>query len=92
MAAAEKMSLDPLDYEDIDIDDEDNPELTEEDFARARPIREFPELAALVGVEPSPARRVTLSVSQDAVDYYRAQGRGWRERMAAEVERAAGRR
>ena len=40
-----KFSLDPDDYEDIDIDDPDNPELTEEDFARARPFREVhPEM------------------------------------------------
>ena len=38
-----KIDLD--DYEDIDIDDPDNPELTEEDFARARPFKEvFPDL------------------------------------------------
>ena len=28
--------INPDDYEDIDIDDPDNPELTDEDFARAR--------------------------------------------------------
>ena len=37
--------INPDDYEDIDIDDPDNPELTEEDFARARPFKEvFPDL------------------------------------------------
>lgn len=90
MAEQQPMSLDPEDYDDIDIDDPDNPEWTEEDFTRARPISEFPELrAALVGARVLPARRVTLSVSQTAVDHFRAQGRGWRERMAAEVEKAA---
>ena len=28
------------DYEDVDIDDEDNPELTDEDVARMRPVKE----------------------------------------------------
>ena len=37
--------INPDDYEDIDIDDPDNPELTDEDFARARPFKEvFPDL------------------------------------------------
>ena len=37
--------INPDDYEDVDIDDPDNPELTEEDFARARPFKEvFPDL------------------------------------------------
>ena len=37
--------INPDDYEDIDIDDPDNPELTEEDFARGRPFKEvFPDL------------------------------------------------
>ena len=32
-------------YEDIDIDDEDNPELTDEDVARMKPFKEvFPDL------------------------------------------------
>ena len=42
-----KLSLDLNDYEDIDIDDSDNPEWTEEDFARARPFTEVhPEIYA----------------------------------------------
>ena len=42
-----KLSLDPNDYEDIDIDDPDNPEWSEEDFARARPFKEVnPEMYA----------------------------------------------
>ncbi len=37
--------INPEDYEDIDIDDPDNPELTEEDFARGRPFKEvFPDI------------------------------------------------
>ena len=34
-------SINPDDYEDIDVDDPDNPELTEEDFARAQPFKEL---------------------------------------------------
>ena len=37
--------INPDDYEDVDIDDPDNPDLTEEHFARARPFKEvFPDL------------------------------------------------
>ena len=40
-----RTSVNPDDYEDVNIDDLDNPEWTEEDFARARPFREvFPDI------------------------------------------------
>lgn len=35
------MSIDPADYPDVEIDDENNPEWTDEDFARARPVQEL---------------------------------------------------
>jgi hypothetical protein len=60
-----KVSLDPNDYDDVEIDDPDNPELTEEDFARARPLREvLPDLYealkdGVVVVTPTPDRKAS---------------------------------
>jgi uncharacterized protein (DUF4415 family) len=39
-----KKKLDPADYEDVEIDDPDNPEWTEEMFKKARPMRDNPEM------------------------------------------------
>lgn len=39
-----KKKIDLADYEDVAVDDPDNPEWTEEMFKRARPMRENPEL------------------------------------------------
>jgi uncharacterized protein (DUF4415 family) len=38
-----KKKVDPADYEDVAVDDPDNPEWTDEMFRRARPLRENPE-------------------------------------------------
>lgn len=39
-----KKKLDPADYEDVEIDDPDNPEWTEKMFKKARPMRDNPEM------------------------------------------------
>ena len=62
--ARREVSINPDDYEDVDIDDPDNPEWTEEDFARARPFKEvFPDLyeAMTRGApdEPAPVRKAS---------------------------------
>jgi hypothetical protein len=47
-----KLSLDPSDREDVEIEDQDNPEWTEEDFAKALPLREaLPDLYAQIVAE-----------------------------------------
>ena len=38
-----KIKIDLADYEDVEVDDPDNPEWTEEMFKKARPMRENPE-------------------------------------------------
>lgn len=87
------VSIDPEDYPDVEIDDPDNPEWTEEDFARARPLSELlPELhARLAGGEPPsgvPLRTVTLDVDAAVVDAFQAKGEDWRQRMREALARA----
>jgi uncharacterized protein (DUF4415 family) len=68
-----------------DLDDPDNPEWTEEDFARARPLSDFPELHALMtnGADEARAvRDVTLTLPAEVVARYEAEGADWRDRMA----------
>lgn len=85
---ADKWVLDPDDYEDIDIDDEDNPELTEEDFANARPLIEtFPELAEPGrNFEVRYVRDVELSLPQDLFEAFAAKEPLWRVRMEELLE------
>lgn len=71
------------------IDDEDNPELTAEDFARARPFKEvFPEQYQSwkknQGGRPrveKPKVRVGFRLAADLVDGIRATGRGYNARV-----------
>ncbi|MGN6308314.1 MAG: BrnA antitoxin family protein [Xanthobacteraceae bacterium] len=73
----------------------DNPEWTKEDFARARPFSEvFPDLHASIKrsrgrpkVE-NPKEAVTLRLSPDTVEKFKAAGDDWRARMAKALERA----
>ena len=71
------------------IFDEDNPEWTEEDFARAKPAYEvfteaewkaFPRTSR--GPQHAPVKRqVTLRLSPDVLDRFRATGKGWQTRI-----------
>jgi uncharacterized protein (DUF4415 family) len=67
--------------------DHDNPEWTEADFARARPISDFPELAAAFpkskGGRPrgSDKQQVSLRLDKDIVAGFKAGGPGWQSRM-----------
>jgi len=68
---------------------DDAPEWTEEDFKRARPIEDFPELKAALdrargqrGPQKTPTKeRVALRLDQNIVDYFRHDGPGWQTRM-----------
>lgn len=84
----DELNLD--DYEDIDIDDEDNPEWTEADFARARPAREVlsPELYAALTCG-NVVCSVTLKLDPKVVNAFEAQGPDWRERMRDVLAEAA---
>jgi uncharacterized protein (DUF4415 family) len=85
-----KIKLNPMDYPDTTIDDPDNPELTDADFAKARPFSEvFPEQhKSLVrqGGRPrvaSPKVHIGFRLSQDVIDGIRATGEGYNARVEA---------
>lgn len=71
----------------------DNPEWTKEDFAKARPFAEvFPELAASIrrgrGPNKAPTKKlVSLRLSGEVIDKYKAGGVGWQSRIDADLRR-----
>ena len=76
--------------------DDDNPEWTEEDFARARPISDFPELAAALVKKPrgrpagSDKDRIAIRVDRDVLDRFKAGGPGWQSRINEALRKAVG--
>ncbi len=63
----------------------DGPELTEEDFASAKPFAEvFPELAAKMrarGAQKGPTKElISIRLDRDIVATLRGMGRGWQGR------------
>ena len=75
-----------------DMPDEDNPEWTAEDFAKARPASEvLPEIfsktvADVMLKRGRPRKEVTkapvnIRLSPDVVEAFRATGRGWQTRV-----------
>lgn len=81
-------------YDPNDPDFDENPEWTEEDFARARPAREvlyeiFPADVAAEMLKPKPGRpkknktkeQVTLRLDSDVLSAYRRTGPGWQTRL-----------
>jgi uncharacterized protein (DUF4415 family) len=84
------MSKEPI------LTDPDNPEWTEEDFSRARPLSDFPQLAAAFpksrGGRPRGSNKVqvALRLDRDAVDRFKADGPGWQSRMNEAIRKAAG--
>jgi uncharacterized protein (DUF4415 family) len=82
------------------LEDDENPEWTDEDFARARPVWAFPELVAILqhhgklGRPPLPPedrkRRVTLHLDPDVLDRLKADGKGWQTRANAALRQVLG--
>jgi uncharacterized protein (DUF4415 family) len=75
--------------------DSDNPEWTSEDFARAKPFADaFPELAESRrgrGPQKEPTKvAVSLRLSRDVVERFKAGGPGWQSRMDEALKKAAG--
>jgi uncharacterized protein (DUF4415 family) len=74
--------------------DDDNPEWTDEDFARARPISDFPKLAAAFpkakGGRPrgSSKQPVSLRLDRDVIQKFKATGSGWQSRINDVLKRA----
>ena len=80
--------------------DPDNPELTDEQIAQARPFREvFPDLAASIDRElarrgrppvENPRRQVSIRLDQDVLAHYKSTGKGWQSRINDALRKAAG--
>jgi uncharacterized protein (DUF4415 family) len=73
--------------------DEDNPEWTAEDFARAIPFSELPESLKAVlssrtrGAQKAPLKeRITIRLSPEVVAPFRATGDGWQTRLDAALK------
>jgi uncharacterized protein (DUF4415 family) len=103
-----KKKHDPKDYSDVDIDDPDSPELTEEFFRNARPLRNFPELHRKImgAVEQArtekrergrpklehPKLQVTLRLDEEVVRSFKEDGPGWQGRINETLKKTVRRR
>lgn len=104
MGKPKHLKLAPIsDEEDAAInrgiaEDPDTFEWTEENFANARPVWDFPELVEILqahgklGRPPLPAterkQRVTLHLDPDVLAALKADGRGWQTRANAALRQA----
>jgi len=75
--------------------DPDNPEWTADDFKRAKPFAEvFPELAEsrrARGPQKEPTKvAVSLRLTREVVESFKADGPGWQTRMDEALKKAAG--
>jgi uncharacterized protein (DUF4415 family) len=79
--------------------DPDNPEITDEQFARMRPAREVlpPEFFEAIDEMrrargrpklETPKKLVSLRLDQDVVEKFRATGKGWQSRINDVLKRA----
>lgn len=75
--------------------DQDNPEWTENDFARARPAAEVlpAEVIGAFGKRPgrpagSTKEKISIRLDLDVLDSYRATGDGWQTRLNDALRRA----
>jgi uncharacterized protein (DUF4415 family) len=82
-------------YTKEDWDSVRSPALTKAQIAQARPFaEEFPELAASIrkarGPGKKPAKRlVSLRLSPDVLDHFKAKGRGWQTTIDETLRKAA---
>jgi uncharacterized protein (DUF4415 family) len=74
----------------------DSPEATAEELAQARPFAEvFPDLAESMrrgrGPQKAPTKKlVSLRLSQDVVERFKAGGPGWQSRIDQALRKAVG--
>jgi uncharacterized protein (DUF4415 family) len=90
----------PFRGRDPEKPDHENPEWTDDDFAEARSVWDFPELVEVLqkhgklGRPPLPPEdrkiRVTLHLDPDIVSALKADGRGWQTRANAALRRVLG--
>lgn len=76
--------------------DEDNPEWTETDFAKARPAAEVfpPEILSQFkgsrGSQKAPTKvPVSIRLSQDVLNHFKSQGPGWQSRIDEALRKVA---
>ena len=72
----------------------DNPVWTQKAFAQAAPFAEaFPELAKTIrrrGPQKKPTKKaVSIRLSPDVLDYYKAKGAGWQSKIDDTLRKAA---
>jgi uncharacterized protein (DUF4415 family) len=96
-----KKKADPSDYEDVDIDDPDNPEWTAEMIRTARPMREVdPDFVKAIeemrkrGRPPleTPKVQVTIRLDEEVLNSFKEDGPGWQGRINEELKKTVKRR
>jgi uncharacterized protein (DUF4415 family) len=81
-----------------DLTDPDNPEWTEDDFARAKPAEAMLPSAVLSQFARPPGRpkaatrkvQVTLRLDPDVLDHFKQTGTGWQSRINAALKKSVG--
>jgi uncharacterized protein (DUF4415 family) len=85
----------PKGYTKRDLKAVESPELTDAQIAKARPFAEaLPELAAAFrrgrGPNKAPTKKlVSLRLSPDVLEHYKAKGAGWQTRIDETLRKAA---
>lgn len=79
-------------YTQQDWDDVESPELTDEELAQMRPFAEvFPDLAASIRksqeAAAAPTELVSLRLSGEVIEKYKAGGPDWQARIDADLRR-----
>ncbi|WP_298747761.1 BrnA antitoxin family protein [uncultured Brevundimonas sp.] len=85
-------------WDEVELDQDDAPELTEEILARACPAREVLPGHVMAQFRRSPGRpkaetpkqQVTLRLDADVLAHWRAKGAGWQSGINAALRRASG--
>jgi uncharacterized protein (DUF4415 family) len=74
-------------YDDKPVDDSDNPEWTEEDYRRAKPMPEeilntFPRMRGRPRKPPEEKKvQISIKLHPMVLNHYKAKGPGWQTRM-----------
>jgi uncharacterized protein (DUF4415 family) len=82
-------------YEDKPVDDPNNPEWTEEDYRRARPmppeiLDAFPKMRGRPRKSPDEKKvQISIKLHPLVLDHYKASGPGWQTRMEQVLIEAA---
>ncbi len=78
------MKTKPKNITQTEWDEMDSPPLSDDILVRMRPVKEtHPEIPRRVrGVQKSPTKvPVSIRLSSEVVDYFKAQGKGWQTRV-----------